>query len=85
MVYGKSFIPVESPQVSIPVENANIFSPFTLQFQKQDLDRSMLPNLRVVECFQQGLTGKGVRVVVLDDGLDFKHEDLSPNYVSSNA
>jgi subtilisin family serine protease len=28
-----------------------------------------------------GYTGRGVKVVVLDDGLEYKHADLAPNYV----
>ena len=32
------------------------------------------------EAWKQGLTGKGVRVVVLDDGLDWTHPDLAANY-----
>ena len=30
--------------------------------------------------WKEGLTGKGVRVVVLDDGLDWTHPDLAANY-----
>ncbi len=29
-----------------------------------------------------GLSGKGIRVVVLDDGLEYSHPDISDNYVS---
>jgi hypothetical protein len=29
-----------------------------------------------------GLSGKGIRVVVLDDGLEYSHPDISANYVS---
>lgn len=29
-----------------------------------------------------GITGKGVTVVILDDGLDYKSKDLKDNFVS---
>ncbi len=29
-----------------------------------------------------GITGRGVTVVVLDDGIEFNHTDLARNYVS---
>ena len=29
-----------------------------------------------------GITGRGVTVVVLDDGIEFNHTDLALNYVS---
>lgn len=29
-----------------------------------------------------GIAGKGVNVVILDDGLDYKSEDLADNFVS---
>lgn len=28
-----------------------------------------------------GITGKGVNVVILDDGLDYKSKDLADNFV----
>lgn len=30
-----------------------------------------------------GITGKGVNVVILDDGLDYKSKDLADNFVSA--
>ena len=38
-------------------------------------------DLNVVEAWQQGYTGKGVTVAIMDDGLDYLHPDLAPNYV----
>ncbi len=35
----------------------------------------------VVEAFRLGYSGKGVRVNVLDDGLEHTHRDLAANYV----
>ena len=38
-------------------------------------------SLHVIDAIKSGYNGTGVRVVVLDDGLEFKHEDIFPNYV----
>lgn len=37
-------------------------------------------DLNVVEAWAQGYTGKGVTVAIMDDGLDYLHPDLAPNY-----
>jgi proprotein convertase subtilisin/kexin type 2 len=37
-------------------------------------------DLNVVDAWQQGYTGKGVTVAIMDDGLDFLHPDIAPNY-----
>lgn len=39
-------------------------------------------DLNVLPVYGRGITGNGVRVVVLDDGLEFEHEDLLQNYDS---
>lgn len=36
----------------------------------------------VVPVWRQGITGEGVVVCILDDGLDHTHEDIKQNYVS---
>ena len=41
-------------------------------------------NLDVLPVFDMGYTGKGVRVCVLDDGLEHLHDDLKDNYVRIN-
>ncbi|CAG2056315.1 unnamed protein product [Timema podura] len=38
-------------------------------------------DLHVLPVYEQGITGRGVRVCVLDDGVEFRHEDLQHNYV----
>ena len=39
-------------------------------------------DLRVVQVYKEfKLTGKGIRVVVLDDGLQHDHPDIHTNYV----
>jgi len=37
-------------------------------------------SLHVERVWKRGITGKGVRVVVLDDGIDHEHLDLKDNY-----
>jgi proprotein convertase subtilisin/kexin type 1 len=37
-------------------------------------------SLHVEAVWKKGITGKGVRVVVLDDGIDHEHPDLKDNY-----
>lgn len=37
-------------------------------------------NLGVLEAVKHGYTGKGVRVTIVDDGLDHRHPDLHANY-----
>lgn len=37
-------------------------------------------NLNVLPVYERGITGKGVRVSVLDDGLEYTHDDIFPNY-----
>jgi proprotein convertase subtilisin/kexin type 1 len=39
-------------------------------------------DLNVLPAYRLGVTGRGVRVAVLDDGLEYTHEDLRANYVS---
>lgn len=41
-------------------------------------------NLNVLAVYERGWTGRGVRVAVLDDGLEHWHEDLAQNYVRRN-
>ncbi|TRY67501.1 hypothetical protein TCAL_03758 [Tigriopus californicus] len=51
-------------------------------FQQDTRSRSSLPsiNLNVLPVFDMGITGKGIRVCVLDDGLEHTHDDLRLNY-----
>ena len=37
-------------------------------------------DINVIDVYKRGITGKGVKVSILDDGLDWKHPDLGKNY-----
>lgn len=39
-------------------------------------------DLRVIPVWAMGITGKGVVVSVIDDGLEHNNTDIAPNYVS---
>ena len=39
-------------------------------------------DLNVLPVYASGITGKGINVVVLDDGFDWKHPDIRANYVN---
>ena len=39
-------------------------------------------DINVVPAWQQGFSGAGVAVCVLDDGIEHTHDDLKQNYVS---
>lgn len=41
-------------------------------------------DMNVIPAWKEGITGKGVVVTILDDGLESDHPDLQQNYVSSS-
>jgi proprotein convertase subtilisin/kexin type 1 len=41
-------------------------------------------DLHVIPVWEKGITGKGVVITVLDDGLEWNHTDIYANYVSLN-
>lgn len=41
--------------------------------------------LNVTHLWKEGITGKGVHVVIVDDGLDMEHEDLAVNYFAEGS
>lgn len=42
-------------------------------------------DLRVIPVWSMGITGKGVVVSVIDDGLEHNNTDIAPNYVKSSS
>ncbi len=42
-------------------------------------------DMRVIEAWRMGFSGKGVSISILDDGIQPDHADLARNYVSSLA
>lgn len=53
-----------------------LFSIFSFQHRGSGLDMNVIP------AWREGVTGKGVVVTILDDGLETDHPDLALNYVS---
>lgn len=39
-------------------------------------------DLNVLDVWKMGITGKGVVIALIDDGVDFSHPDLSGKFVS---
>lgn len=61
-----------------------LFPPSPLSLLQQDTrTSSSLPklDLHVIPVWKKGITGKGVVITVLDDGLEWNHTDIYPNYV----
>lgn len=40
-------------------------------------------DMKVLEAWKMGYSGKGVVTSILDDGIEPTHPDLAPNYVST--
>lgn len=43
------------------------------------------PDVNIVPAWARGLTGAGVTVGIVDDGLQINHPDLAPNYDAANS
>lgn len=41
-------------------------------------------DMNVIEAWNEGITGKGIVVTILDDGLEHDHPDIKSNFVSIN-
>ena len=39
-------------------------------------------DMNVIQAWRKGYTGKDVVVTVVDDGIEYNHPDILPNYVS---
>lgn len=48
--------------------------------QHNDLNKGM--DINVTGVWEHNITGRGVTVVVVDDGVEHTHKDIQPNYVS---
>lgn len=64
-----------------PRDASDIICGFVLQ--QDTRTSSSLPklDLHVIPVWQKGITGKGVVITVLDDGLEWNHTDIYSNYV----
>jgi len=51
-----------------------------LKAQPQGGGANTISSLNVLPAWQQGITGEGVVIGIVDDGVDYYHPDLSPNY-----
>lgn len=49
--------------------------------QHNDLNKGM--DINVTGVWERNVTGQGVTVVVVDDGVEHTHLDIQPNYVST--
>ncbi|XP_046431301.1 neuroendocrine convertase 1-like [Neodiprion fabricii] len=67
------------------IENSKMFNDelwgqeWYLQDTRSTKDLPKL-DLNVLPLYRLGITGRGIRVAVLDDGLEYTHEDLQSNY-----
>lgn len=51
--------------------------------QHNDLNKGM--DINVTALWERNITGQGVTVVVVDDGVEHTHQDIQPNYVSQTC
>lgn len=57
----------------------NIFQ----QDYRKNYNNGMLLNMNLVPVYEElKCTGKGIRVAIIDDGIEYTHDDLKDNYVS---
>lgn len=64
----------------------NFFLPFvkTISFFYNFQNRGNGLDMNVIPAWKEGITGKGVVVTILDDGLESDHPDLQQNYVRAH-
>jgi len=72
---GKSFNPNDYYQGRDPLWNAEWYIKNTGQN-----DGTPGLDLNVTHVWSRGITGKGVTIAILDDGVDYLHPDLAANY-----
>ena len=51
-------------------------------YLNRNLKNPQLPDMNVTGAWSQGVSGKGISVTFLDDGLEHDHPDLHINYVN---
>ena len=54
----------------------------TFQVNEEQTGGKRNMDLNVMSAWDQGYTGEGVTVTILDDGVDHNHPDIKRNYVS---
>jgi hypothetical protein len=52
---------------------------------KGQLNTPVGHDLNIKDAWLKGYTGKNVTIVIIDDGLDHRHPDIKPNYVSPTS
>lgn len=58
------------------------FDDFLQQDYRKNNDDTPLLDMNLVPVYEQlRITGSGVRVAIIDDGLEYTHDDLKDNYV----
>lgn len=62
---------------------SSVTPPPLLSVQHNDVNRGM--DINVTGVWERNITGQGVTVVVVDDGLEHTHQDIHLNYVSLNS
>lgn len=59
----------------------HVSSPFIF-FQHNEKNKGM--DINVTGVWERNITGRGVTVVVIDDGVEHTHQDIQLNYVSQS-
>lgn len=69
---------LQSNKISAQFFNINfvLFGSLFLQHRGNGIDMNVIP------AWREGITGKGIVVTILDDGLETDHPDLQQNFVS---
>lgn len=60
-----------------------LFLRFQQDYREQNNDGDPLLHMNLVPVYEElKITGKGIRVAIIDDGIEYTHDDLKDNYVS---
>ncbi|BES94802.1 proprotein convertase subtilisin kexin type [Nesidiocoris tenuis] len=77
-VYPSMYSWMES-KYRLEFNDALWYKQWYLQDYRPDVKKFVL-DMNVVPCYREGITGKGVRVTVVDDGVEKDHADLRNNF-----